>query len=222
MPQRLLLVVEDTLSAEGISDARELSRGFAEFLGEPIAMLVVAAGQVDQIRGSITRAGEASYIGVVGPDVDKTAPMSAAPMVYKDDGTPDWGAMWTSFCELALYGGPPHRGEDAALLAVPDEEAEDLPDDMVQEIIRGIAETTGLYAEPAPPGWLAILCHNRKMAAWLAASIILENVDAHADGDWLYVPARRDYQLKDQVKSVITVVAKTNHYWQAHIAGQAV
>jgi hypothetical protein len=32
------------------------------------------------------------------------------------------------------------------------------------------------------------------------------------------VPASPSYSLKDQVKSVITVVAKTNHYWQAHIA----
>ena len=33
------------------------------------------------------------------------------------------------------------------------------------------------------------------------------------------VPAGPDYELADQVKSIITVVAKTHHYWQAHIVG---
>ena len=43
------------------------------------------------------------------------APMSAAPFVYRDDGQPDWGTMWQGFCELALYGGPPHRAAEDAL-----------------------------------------------------------------------------------------------------------
>ena len=33
------------------------------------------------------------------------------------------------------------------------------------------------------------------------------------------LPAGPDYQLKDEVKSIITVVAKTHHYWQAHVTG---
>jgi sirohydrochlorin cobaltochelatase len=58
------------------------------------------------------------------------------------------------------------------------------------------------------------------MAAWLCASIILENVDARCTDDTLYVPARGDYELKNEVKSVITVVAKTHHYWLEHVASQ--
>ena len=59
------------------------------------------------------------------------------------------------------------------------------------------------------------------MAAWLGAVIILENVDARSDGDLLFVPGDRGFELKDQVKSVITVVAKSNHYWQEHLANEA-
>jgi sirohydrochlorin cobaltochelatase len=148
------------------------------------------------------------------------APMSAAPFAYRDDGRPDWGAMWTGFCELALYGGPPHRGPDEALptpQAAPDEVVRDA---MVDEMVRGIFETTDLVAEPSPGGWLRVACDSKRMAAWLCATIILENVDARVEEEFLFVPGDRDFQLKDQVKSVITVVAKSNHYWQAHIANE--
>ena len=85
---------------------------------------------------------------------------------------------------------------------------------------RGIWETTGLFAEPAEPGWIAVTCDSTKMAAWLCACIILENVDARCDGEILLLPASPDFQLKNEVKSVITVLAKTNHYWQAHVESQ--
>ena len=148
-------------------------------------------------------------------------PMSSAPFLYRDDGQPDWGTMWQGFCELALYGGPPHRAAVDALTppaAAPEEVVEDT---MIEEITRGIFETTGLTAKPSPGGWLAIQCDSKRMAAWLGAVIILENVDARSDGDVLFVPGDRGFELKDQVKSVITVVAKSNHYWQEHLANEA-
>ena len=147
-------------------------------------------------------------------------PMSAAPFQYRDDGRPDWGAMWTGFCELALYGGPPHRGPEAALeqpQALADEVVRDA---MVEEMIRGIFETTDLVAEPSPGGWLRVTCDSKRQAAWMCATIILENVEAKVDDVHLFVPGDRGFDLKDQVKSVITVVAKSNHYWQAHIANE--
>jgi Ni2+-binding GTPase involved in maturation of urease and hydrogenase len=54
------------------------------------------------------------------------------------------------------------------------------------------------------------------MAEWLRAAIVLENVAARADGCRLLLPAGPRYRLADEVKSVITVVAKTHHYWSAH------
>ena len=43
-----------------------------------------------------------------------------------------------------------------------------------------------------------------KMAAWLCATIVLENVDARAEGNRLYVPASPEFGVADEVKSVIT------------------
>src|SRR5439155_1406978 len=89
------------------------------------------------------------------------------------------------------------------------------------EMQGGIWETTGLYAESIEPGWLAVTCESPTMAAWMCAAIILENVDARVEEERLVLPAGPDYQLKDEVKSIITVVAKTHHYWQAHVTGAA-
>jgi hypothetical protein len=147
---------------------------------------------------------------------DPSAPMAAAPFVWQADGRPDWGAMWTSFCDLALFGGPPHRGPESALRA-PTGAAVGADREMLAEMRRGIWETTGLYAESTKPGWLAITCESPEMAAWMAAAIVLENVEARAEDDRLLVPAGPGYRLEDEVKSIITVVAKTHHYWSAHV-----
>jgi sirohydrochlorin cobaltochelatase len=145
-------------------------------------------------------------------------PMASAPFLWQKDGRPDWGNMWTSFCELALFGGPPQRGPESALGA-PSGDTADSDHEMLAEMRRGIWQTTGLYAESAAPGWLAVTCDSPSMAEWMGAAIVLENVSARVEDDRLLLPAGPDFRLKDEVKSIITVVAKTHHYWQAHVMG---
>jgi sirohydrochlorin cobaltochelatase len=144
--------------------------------------------------------------------------MSSAPFVWQADGRPAWGAMWTSFCELALYGGPPQRGPESALRWVPSPGAHS-DRAMLAEMRRGIWETTGLYAEPAGPGRLAVTCDSPAMAEWMRGAIVLENIEAWVEDDRLLLPAGPDYRLEDEVKSLVTVVAKTHHYWRAHLVG---
>jgi len=141
--------------------------------------------------------------------------MSSAPFVWHPDGRPDWASMWTTFCDLALFGGPPQRGPDSALRAPASDGASDAA--MLGEMRRGIWETTGLYAESSAPGRLVVSCDSPAMAQWMAMAITLENVEAHADEDRIVLPAGPGYRLEDEVKSIITVVAKTHHYWQAHV-----
>ena len=128
------------------------------------------------------------------------APMAAAPFVWRADGRPAWSEMWESFCDLALHGGPPHRGAADALRGpAPSDPVPSSDPEMLREMCRGILETTGLIVEEAS-----------------TAAIVLENVAARADGCRLLLPAGPRYRLADEVKSVITVVAKTHHYWSAH------
>jgi sirohydrochlorin cobaltochelatase len=89
------------------------------------------------------------------------------------------------------------------------------------EIIRGVQETTGLTAVPdQAPGWCAITCHSPAQARWLAEAILQENVAARSEGARLFVPVGDQFRLKQEIKNVITAVAKTHHYWEAHLAAE--
>jgi sirohydrochlorin cobaltochelatase len=206
-----------------LDDWREECGRLAEFLGGPVELwrLDGREGQSDDVDTAL-RAQPVERREIIEPaPAPSAAPMGSAPFLWRPDGRPDWRAMWTTFCELALFGGPPHRGPENALQAVARGERAEEAFDPVEEIRRGIWETTGLYSEPSTAGWLAVTCESPRMAAWLCATIILENVDARCDEERLLVPAHASFALTDQVKSVITVVAKTHHYWSAHAAGRS-
>jgi hypothetical protein len=55
------------------------------------------------------------------------------------------------------------------------------------------------------------------MSAWLLRAIVMENVAARADGRALDVPAAPHFRIEKEIKNVVTVVAKTCHYWVGHI-----
>jgi hypothetical protein len=219
---RVIVMAGSTLGQDILEGcAWDWSSALADVLGEPVLLATIDEDRLP-LSEFVFPPSLVSHGEIARPKAT-SAPMSSATFVYRDDGAPDWGAMWSGFCELALFGGPPHRGEDSALLA--GEAPAFRPGcrenfDAIAEIRRGIFETTGLVSGGASDGWLAVPCDSRKMAAWLCASIILENVDARCEGDVLLVPARGDYELKNEVKSVITVVAKTHHYWLEHVASQ--
>lgn len=219
MAGRLVLVVDDSVPAAVQLTCADLAAALADQSGLPVTVVAVPIARLDALEDSLRRETEADrreYAPASRPDPSR--PMSAAPFVWRDDGRPDWGSMWTSFCELALFGGPPHRGGESPLHA-PTAPVTESDAEMLAEMRRGIWETTGLYAESTEPGQLSVTCDSPTMAAWMCAAIILENVDARMEDDRLLLPAGPGYTLTDEVKSVITVVAKTHHYWQAHIAG---
>ena len=147
---------------------------------------------------------------------DKKSPMASAPMRYRPDGEVDWGNMWDNFCALAKDGGPPHRGDMlyAPLTVDPISPTYQV---VVEEIVRGIGEVSGLLAEAGPPGWVKVSCESVAMAEWLSDNINQENVQAKQEGLYLLVPAGERFSLKGEIKNVITAVAKTSHYWHNHL-----
>ncbi len=147
------------------------------------------------------------------------APMGSAPMRYDDDGQVAWNEMWTSFCDLALAGGPPHR--DTLLEPVDPQEARANPqayERAIAEIERGLRLVTGLpVVHSEKLGWIGVRCESEEMALWLLRAIIVENVCVRREGVVLYLPAGPSFLLEKEIKNVVTVVAKTNHYWQEHL-----
>jgi hypothetical protein len=146
--------------------------------------------------------------------------MGSAGLRFDANGRVAWNEMWDTFCDLAMAGGPPHKGSllepasPAAIDAQPDRYAA-----VVEEIVRGIRMVSGLHAElAAAPGWLRISCESEAMAGWLLRAIVIENVAARADGADLELPASPDYRVEKEIKNVVTVTAKTCHYWEQHMS----
>jgi sirohydrochlorin cobaltochelatase len=146
-------------------------------------------------------------------------PMRSAGLKYDADGNVAWDQIWGSFCDLALAGGPPHKG---ALLAPGTEAAIDADfgryDDVVEEICRGISMVTALRAYASPDlGWVRVACESDAMAGWLLRAITMENVAVRQRGALLELPAAPHFRLEKEIKNVVTVAAKTCHYWLGHI-----
>jgi hypothetical protein len=219
MAGRLILAIDGAVPAAVQQACANLATALADQAGMPVTVAALPLADLDVVRVALSRNAEArrrEYAPRARPDSAQA--MSSAPFRWRSDGRPDWASMWTTFCELALFGGPPQRGPESVLRAT-DGVAAESDSEMLAEMCRGIRETTGLYVERGPAGWLAVTCDSPTMAAWLCATIILENVGARMEDDRLLVPASAGYRLQDEVKSIITVVAKTHHYWQAHIKG---
>src|SRR5689334_19064987 len=127
--------------------------------------------------------------------------MGSAGLKYDASGNVAWNDMWATFCDLAMAGGPPHRGS----LLVP----ESLPASKIAaEICRGIRLVSNLPAQPSPEhGWVQVECHTEGMAAWLTRAIVMENVSARHSGRTLYLPAGPGFRLEREIKNVILVIA---------------
>jgi hypothetical protein len=145
--------------------------------------------------------------------------MGSAGLKYTADGQVAWDEIWQSFCDLAMAGGPPHKGtllESGQLSNI--EAHPHRYDRVAEEICRGIRMAADLTARPSlVPGWVRIRCHSEAMSAWLLRAIVMENVAARAEGATLDVPAAPHFRIDKEIKNVVTVVAKTCHYWVGHI-----
>ena len=151
--------------------------------------------------------------------VVSSAPMGTAPMRYTENGQVAWDEMWTDFCDLALAGGPPHR--DTLLEPVSPDEVRAVMESyerVVFEIERGWQLVTGLSTVRSEKlGWIGLQCHNEEMALWILRAIVVENVCVRREGTILYLPAGPAFRIDKEIKNVITVVAKTHHYWTEHM-----
>jgi hypothetical protein len=145
--------------------------------------------------------------------------MGSAALKFDAQGKVAWDQIWGSFCDLAMAGGPPHKG---TLLEQGHEADIDAQfgryDEVAEEICRGIRLVTGLRSYVSPtPGWVSVTCHGDAMAGWLVRAIVMENVSARRRGAVLELPAAPHFRLEKEIKNVVTVIAKTCHYWLGHM-----
>jgi cation diffusion facilitator family transporter len=148
------------------------------------------------------------------------APMGAAGLKLDKAGEVAWDEIWTDFCDLALAGGPPHRGTLLEPVSLAEIEANpEGYEKTLKELERGLKMVTGLKVIPSQSaGWIGLECTSEEMALWLLRAIVVENISVRREGTILYFPAGANFQIDKEIKNVITVVAKTYHYWKEHMA----
>jgi hypothetical protein len=184
----------------------------------------VSSSNFEGRSGPVSQTSSSALSSILPPryrngNAVSSAPMGTAPMRYTEDGLVSWDEMWTDFCDLALAGGPPHR--DTLLEPVPPDEVKaDLEnyEHVLVEIERGWRLVTGLSTVRSEKlGWVGLQCDDEEMALWMLRAIVVENVCVRREGKVLYLPAGPTFSLDKEIKNVITVVAKTHHYWTEHI-----
>jgi hypothetical protein len=146
--------------------------------------------------------------------------MGSTGLKYGSDGKVLWDRIWTAYCDLALAGGPPHRGtllEPATagdVVADPERHRE-----VLAEIRRGIELTTCLpTVEGDAPGWVGANCVSAAEAAWLQFAVTAENVSVRRRSSVLYFPVGPAFRVEKEIKNVVAL-AKSHHYWDGHLTG---
>ena len=146
--------------------------------------------------------------------------MGSAGLKYGADGKVAWDRIWQTFCDLAMAGGPPHKGtllEPGRVEAIEADPAR--YEEVVDEICRGITLASELPAQASTePGWVSVDCYSETMASWLLRSIVMENVAARSRGREILLPAAPHFRIEKEIKNVVTVIAKTTHYWMGHMS----
>ncbi|CAN5650496.1 hypothetical protein BH23CHL2_BH23CHL2_25830 [soil metagenome] len=221
-----IVIAEDTLHERDriVDEVRRTLLSYVRHLAL-VTVEVVPAGAVASHNSVVQAATRGTSI--LPPRYQNSAvqvsaaPMGAAALEYDEDGEVAWGEMWTGYCELALAGGAPHRG--TLLEPVPETAIAENPkqyERVLKEIERGIKLVTGLpVVRSVAPGWIGMECDSEEMALWLLRAIVVENVTVRREDKILWFPAGPEFRLEREIKNVVTVVAKTNHYWEEHIAG---
>jgi len=145
--------------------------------------------------------------------------MGSADLKYGSDGRVAWDEIWGSFCDLAMAGGPPHKGTLLESGSPTEIDAQTgRYSKVIAEICRGVSMVTSLAANPsAIPGWVCVCCASQSMAEWMVRAIVMENVSARCEGRMVDLPAGPGYRIEKEIKNVITAIAKTSHYWLDHM-----
>ena len=147
--------------------------------------------------------------------------MRSAGLKYATDGNVAWNEIWATFCDLAMAGGPPHKG--TLLEARPRPTSIDAPeryDEVVEEICRGVTMVTDLDV-PIPDSGLDPRDCSQRRDGRLAAARDRDGERRRAAEGEPRSAGRPALRLEKEIKNVVTVIAKTCHYWMGHVAARS-
>lgn len=178
---------------------------------------MIPCSEFQELEARINELLPPRYVGCF--EATPPSSMGSAALLYDVNGKVKWGEIWTTFCHLALAGGPPHRGR--FLGAVAAEEVQAAPQQyeaVALELKRALQLCVELpLRSDSEPGWIGLECDSEATAGWLVRAIIAENVMARHENAVLYVPAGPHFRIEKEMKNVVVCVAKSCHYFFDHL-----
>ncbi len=115
---RVMVIGDSSMDWERTRELRALSQSYAAYLGEPVEFIWARPELAALARESVEPMPGDPPVETLQPFRVQTEGMPAAALSVDEEGRPDWAATWESFCELAFFGGPPHRGDDSMVRAI--------------------------------------------------------------------------------------------------------
>lgn len=184
-------------------------------------MTLDSAAELKRLEARINTILPPRYVGCF-EDVSPTS-MGSAKMKYDAQGRVAWGEIWTTFCHLALAGGPPHRGRLLEPVTQAEVEANgEAQQVVVAELERALRLTVDLpQVAERRSGWIGLRCDDGAMAAWLTRAVVAENVFARREAELLFVPVGPAFRIEKEVKNVVVSLAKSCHYLLDHVDDDA-
>ena len=145
--------------------------------------------------------------------------MGSAGLEYDSDGAVAWNQIWTTFCDLALAGGPPHRGK----LLGPVSAAEAAADPGRYGLVLAGARSrhrahdrfAGGQGLRTGLGRCAVRVAGRGRLAPVSGQC-RERIRRRRQSV-LQLPAGPGFRVEKEIKNVVVALAKSYHYWDGHL-----
>ncbi len=150
------------------------------------------------------------------PQPSKNVPMASAPFVYDENGNVAWNKMWDSYCNLAIEGGPPHRGDMLNSKGTSNDFNSENYKNAVTEIERAFNMIVPYKHKSLNNGYMQVTLNSEHMAKWFCEIINKENVECQVNNKNIFLPVNDDFTLEKEIKNVVTVLGKAFHYWSKH------
>ena len=145
--------------------------------------------------------------------------MGSAGLKYGHDGKVAWNEMWATFCDLAMAGGPPHKGT----LLEPGSRGEIDANavrygQVVEEIGRGVGMVTELAMRSSAHSRVGARGMCQRRDGWLAAASDrdgkrlrpLRGLDARSPGRTLLPDRERDQERRHRHREDLPLLDRTH------------
>lgn len=203
--ERLLLLVDVTITEEALTALQGTLEGVAERLDTPVALALVDPAPMTAARALVLGRGGSRYFEEIRPRFNLSGVPLHPPAFASGALTSRWDALIDQMrahlqtADISVIP-PAHDPERVARL---------------EQFRRDLWHETALSIEEDESGWLALTCSSRKMATWLCATLCLDDIAADFDDERLLLPAQEVVDSQDG--QIVSRLTRAVTYWRTVI-----